>query len=98
MSRIWSRSPRTGRRRQRRIATAISVDRSLGRFQKVVTSKEELREIYGEPTELVVRKQLAALDAHARAFIARAPFVLLGTSGASGRCDVSPKGDAGGFA
>jgi hypothetical protein len=43
------------------------------------------------------RKELPALDQHARAFIARSPFLLLGTSGPDGRCDVSPKGDAPGF-
>ncbi|MDQ3525790.1 MAG: pyridoxamine 5'-phosphate oxidase family protein, partial [Chloroflexota bacterium] len=32
-----------------------------------------------------------------RAFIAKAPFLLLSTSGASGRCDVSPRGDGPGF-
>ena len=62
-----------------------------------VTSREELREIVGEPTDLVVRKQLAALDPHCRAFIARSPFVLVGTATASGTCDVSPRGDRPGF-
>jgi PPOX class probable FMN-dependent enzyme len=66
-------------------------------FTDRVTSREELREIVGEPTDLVVRKQLAALDPHCRAFIARSPFLLLGTSSASGTCDVSPRGDAPGF-
>lgn len=66
-------------------------------FRDVVASKEELRALIGESTELVLRKQLSALDAHARAFIARSPFVLLGTSNARGMCDVSPKGDASGF-
>jgi len=51
----------------------------------------------GEPSEVARRKELPALDPHARAFIARSPFLLLATSGADGRCDVSPKGDAPGF-
>ena len=63
-----------------------------------VTSVEALRGIVGgEPSEVARRKELAALDVHARAFIARSPFLLLGTSDAHGRCDVSPKGDAPGF-
>ena len=37
------------------------------------------------------------LDEHTRAFIACSPFLLMATSDASGRCDVSPKGDAPGF-
>lgn len=64
----------------------------------LVTSVETLRAIVGgEPSELARRKELSALDVHARAFIARSPFLLLGTSSAEGRCDVSPKGDAPGF-
>jgi PPOX class probable FMN-dependent enzyme len=67
-------------------------------FRDLVTSVEELRAIVGgEPSELARRKELAALDPHARAFIARSPFLLLGTSSSDGRCDVSPKGDAPGF-
>jgi PPOX class probable FMN-dependent enzyme len=67
-------------------------------FRDLVTSVDTLRAIVGgEPSEVARRKQIPALDAHARAFIARSPFLLLGTSDAAGRCDVSPKGDAPGF-
>ena len=66
-------------------------------FKDIVTSKEELRAIFGAPGERAVLKERARLDEHSRAFIARAPFVLLATSSAAGRCDVSPKGDAPGF-
>ena len=62
-----------------------------------ITDVSTLRELVGSPSERAVRKQLAALDAHCRAFIQLSPFVLLGTSSASGGCDVSPKGDAAGF-
>ena len=66
-------------------------------FTQRVTSREELRAIVGGPTDLVVRKQLAALDRHCRAYIARSPFVLVGTANGSGMCDVSPRGDTPGF-
>lgn len=66
-------------------------------FRQPVTSLDDVRDMIGEPSELVLRKELSRLDAHCRAFIARAPFLLLGTAGASGRCDVSPRGDAPGF-
>jgi PPOX class probable FMN-dependent enzyme len=67
-------------------------------FRDLVTAEDTLRAIVGgEPSEVARRKELGALDAHARAFIARSPFVLVGTSSADGRCDVSPKGDAPGF-
>jgi len=66
-------------------------------FDHVVASMGELRELAGEPSELAVKKQIAALDAHCRAFIRRSPFLLLATANAAGQCDVSPKGDAPGF-
>jgi PPOX class probable FMN-dependent enzyme len=66
-------------------------------FQDLVRSEAELRALVGEPSPRARLKQLAALDAHCRAFIARAPFVLIGTADAAGACDVSPKGDAPGF-
>ena len=66
-------------------------------FRDVVTSEEALRTLVGQPSELAIRKEISYLDAHCRAFIARSPFVLIATSGASGRADVSPKGDPPGF-
>ena len=66
-------------------------------FQRVLRSEGELRTLMGEPSEIAVKKQLSALDAHCRAFIAQSPFLLLATSDAAGRCDVSPKGDVPGF-
>src|SRR5438874_1576156 len=66
-------------------------------FRDVVTSLDELRALVGEPAETARAKQLPRLDPHCQAFIARSPFLLLGTADAQGRCDVSPKGDAPGF-
>jgi PPOX class probable FMN-dependent enzyme len=66
-------------------------------FEQVVGSEAELRAIVGEPSERAVKKQIERLDEHCRAIIAASPFMLLGTSSASGWCDVSPKGDAPGF-
>ena len=65
---------------------------------EVIATREALRAIVGEPADLVMRKDIGRLDEHCRAFIARSPFVLVGTSGADGFCDVSPRGDAPGFA
>jgi PPOX class probable FMN-dependent enzyme len=67
------------------------------KFKDPVTSLDELRALVGEPSELARKKQIDHLDAHCRAYIAHAPFVLIGTADAAGRCDVSPKGDAPGF-
>ncbi len=67
------------------------------RFTNVITEEAELREIFGWPTERARNKQIDRLDDHCRAIIGKSPFILLGTSNASGRCDVSPKGDYPGF-
>ena len=65
--------------------------------ERVVTSEAALRALYGFPGERAVAKEHPTLDEHCRAFIAHAPFLVMGTAGADGRCDVSPKGDIPGF-
>lgn len=66
------------------------------RFNEVITSEEQLRDIFGWPADRAVNKQLDHLDKHCRRIIEKSPFVLFGTSDGT-RCDVSPKGDAPGF-
>ena len=58
---------------------------------------DEVRNDYGEAMELSRDKVMSHLDRHARAFIARSPFLVLGTADARGRQDVSPRGDPPGF-
>ena len=62
-----------------------------------IENPEQLRELYGAPSERAVKKQLDRLDPHCRAFIARSPFLVIASSDPAGRCDASPKGDAPGF-
>lgn len=57
----------------------------------------ELRDRYGQPGELAEKKVLRRLDVHCRRFIELSPFLVLGTSDADGRHDVSPRGDVPGF-
>ena len=57
----------------------------------------QLTAFYGEPTMLAMRKDLNYIDVHARAFIARSPFLVLSTADADGWPDASPRGDAPGF-
>ena len=63
--------------------------------QHAVTSIEQLREIISTPAPdaPAMRKDIGVLDRHCQAFIEKSPFLLLSTSGPSGRCDVSPRGD-----
>jgi PPOX class probable FMN-dependent enzyme len=69
----------------------------MAAFEDILTTEQELRGLIGVPSARAVQKEHSPLDDHDRAFIARSPFLLLATSGANGRCDVSPKGDAPGF-
>jgi PPOX class probable FMN-dependent enzyme len=62
-----------------------------------IESPEQLRELYGEPSERAVKKQLARFDRHCRNFVALSPFLVIASSDPSGRCDASPKGDMPGF-
>ena len=58
---------------------------------------DSIRAHYGEPSHMAKAKQLARLDQHCRAFIHLSPFLVVATTDADGRVDVSPRGDAPGF-
>ena len=62
-----------------------------------ITSEEQLREIYKQPTGRAKIKVLTALEKHSRNFIEQAPFVVLATVGKTGTMDASPRGGAPGF-
>ena len=66
-------------------------------FTDLITDESQLRDVFGWPSVRSVNKQIDHLDQHCRAIIAKSPFLLLGTSDPTGRCDVSPKGDYPGF-
>jgi uncharacterized protein len=60
-------------------------------FDHAITDLATLRERYREPNATTLGKIIDHLDPGARDFIAKAPFVVLSTSSASG-CDASPRG------
>tara|TARA_A100001037_G_C15077139_1_gene602334 strand:- start:563 stop:1240 length:678 start_codon:yes stop_codon:yes gene_type:complete len=62
-----------------------------------IVDKKNLGQLYGEPSERAVLKQLDHLDKHCQAFIEISPFLVIGTMGGDGLGDVSPRGDAPGF-
>src|SRR4051812_42835770 len=62
-----------------------------------ITSVADLREIYREPRGGPLDKEHPSITDHDRSFIAHAPFVVISTADAEGRCDVSPKGGPPGF-
>jgi PPOX class probable FMN-dependent enzyme len=63
----------------------------------IVRDEGALRALYGEPGRLALLKELDHLDANCRRFVELSPFLCLATSGADGRADNSPRGDAPGF-
>lgn len=63
----------------------------------MVRTVEDLRHLYGEPSERARLKALPKLDRHCRRFIELSPFLVIGTADASGSADCSPRGDAPGF-
>jgi PPOX class probable FMN-dependent enzyme len=65
--------------------------------ERRLTTVDELRAILGTPSPTTPHKVLDSLDATSREFLARSPFALLATADASGRPDISPRGDVPGF-
>lgn len=66
-------------------------------FADVISTREQLREHMGFPNQGAIDKEITIIDPHAKNFIEHSPFMLIATSGAEGRVDVSPKGDPAGF-
>src|SRR6478672_3856246 len=99
-------------REQPMVASADSVSFSIGalredhsnvgvgndqRFDEVITTRERLREIMGEPNHRVASKVIDHIDAVCKRFIAASPFAVIATKGGDGLIDQSPKGDPAGF-
>jgi PPOX class probable FMN-dependent enzyme len=61
-----------------------------------VTALAQLANLYADPSERVLRKEVDYVDAVGRAFIAASPFLVLATGSNQG-LDCSPKGDKPGF-
>jgi uncharacterized protein len=57
----------------------------------------QLREMLGEPAELVRKKIAGRLNPLTRQFVERSPFVVVATGRPDGGLDVSPRGDPAGF-
>ena len=63
----------------------------------VLQDEQGLRQIYSATGERAVLKVQSKLDKHCRDFIARSPFLCIGSSRPDGHADVSPRGDPPGF-
>lgn len=63
----------------------------------MIGSEEELRSRFGEVSHLASAKSRPALDKYSRQFIGLSPFLVISTADATGRADLSPRGDPPGF-
>ena len=69
---------------------------NLGTAADRVTSVDALELVYGAPVPRSLSKEIDHISEHYRAFIQKAPFVVVATSGPEG-LDCSPRGDPPGF-
>lgn len=63
----------------------------------LVSDAEELRSLFPATHALALDKCQDRLDRHATDFLARSPFLCIGTQSPDGSADVSPRGDPCGF-
>ena len=61
-----------------------------------IATLEELDALYGEPVQAAIVKEIDYISDHYKAFIDKAPFVVIATVGPEG-LDCSPRGDPPGF-
>lgn len=61
-----------------------------------ITSQAQLDALYGEPVQAAIAKEIDYISDHYKAFIDKAPFVVLATVGPEG-LDCTPRGDPPGF-
>jgi PPOX class probable FMN-dependent enzyme len=62
-----------------------------------IQDETALRSLFGPVDGGAAHKSIPFLDRHCRNFVGLAPFLCLGTFGADGKADVSPRGDQPGF-
>jgi hypothetical protein len=71
---------------------------TIERESQTIDNESQLRGLYQEPMELALLKQLDRLDEHCRNFLAHSPFAVIASTRPGRGTDVSPRGDAPGFA
>ena len=64
--------------------------------ERQITTIDELEALYGTPVGPSLAKEIDHISEHYRAFIEKAPFFVIATSGPGG-LDCSPRGDPAGF-
>jgi len=62
-----------------------------------ITTKQQLRELYDQPSGRAKNKVLHSLEEHAINFINKSPFLVMSTIAKNGAMDASPRGGVPGF-
>jgi len=63
----------------------------------LVSDEQGLDQLFHPANDFVTKKCLDHIHEHARTFIERSPFMLIGSQSADGHADVTPRGDPAGF-
>lgn len=66
-------------------------------FDEFVTSLDEVSAVMGKPSRRALHKVSDHVDDLCRGFIAKSPFLVIGSLGTEGHFELSPKGDPAGF-
>ena len=66
-------------------------------FDEFVTSLDEVSAVMGKPSQRALHKVSDHVDDLCRGFIAKSPFLVIGSLGTDGHFELSPKGDPAGF-
>ncbi|HEV7805331.1 MAG TPA: MSMEG_1061 family FMN-dependent PPOX-type flavoprotein [Solirubrobacteraceae bacterium] len=66
-------------------------------FERALSDASQLAALYGAPGEPALRKDVGLLDVMCARLIAASPMVMIASSAANGRCDVTPRGGPPGF-
>lgn len=73
----------------------------LWKGNQVLNSKietvDQLRELYGKPSDRARLKVLSKIDGHMKSFLSHSPFLILSSFGSDGSVDASPRGGSPGF-
>jgi len=67
------------------------------RFRDVITSASQLRNVVGPENRWFTSRISDKLDKQCQRFIARSPFLVIGSTNPGGHVDMSPRGDRPGF-
>lgn len=67
------------------------------KFDELITDRDRFREIFNEPSQAILDKNIDYIDDICASYIKASPFIVISTIGLDGNVSTSPKGDPAGF-